>query len=141
VARHLVDANVLSEATKPEADARVVEWLRRNEADIAVDPIILGEVRFGILLLARGRRRSRLERWFDDGVARLQCIPWDAQTGLRWAELLADLRAAGRAMPVKDSLIAATALAHRLAVATLNRRDFEAAGVTIVDPTTDVGDR
>jgi predicted nucleic acid-binding protein len=136
VARHLVDANVLSEATKPEADPRVVEWLRRNEADIAVDPIILGEVRFGILL-AHGRRRSRLERWFDDGVARLHCIPWDGQTGLRWAQLLADLRAAGRAMPVKDSLIAATALAHRLTVATLNRRDFEAAGVTIVDPATD----
>ena len=139
MATHLVDANVLSEATKPSADPRVVEWLRRNEADIAVDPIILGEVRFGILVLARGRRRSRLEQWFDDGVARLHCIPWDAQTGLRWAQLLADLRAAGRAMPVKDSLIAATALAHDLAIATLNRRDFEAAGVAIVDPTTEPG--
>ncbi len=134
MARHLVDANVLSEAAKPDPDARVVEWLRHNEADIAVDPVIVGEIRFGILLLPRGRRRTRLEQWFDEGIRRLHCLAWDATTGLRWAELLATLRASGRAMPIKDSLIAATALTHDLTVATLNRRDFEAAMVTIVDP-------
>jgi hypothetical protein len=133
VARYLVDANVLSEATRPQPDDRVLDWLARNERDIAVDPVILGELRFGILLLARGRRRTRLERWFDEGVARLHCIAWDAPTGLRWAQLLADLRSKGRAMPVKDSLIAATALTHDLTIATLNRRDFEAAGATLVD--------
>jgi toxin FitB len=134
LAAYLVDANVLSEATKPDPDERVVEWLRSHELEIAVDPIILGEVRFGILLLPRGRRRSRLERWFEEGVRRLQCIPWEASTGLRWAELLAALRNSGRAMPIKDSLIAATALSHGLAIATLNRRDFDAAGVTVIDP-------
>lgn len=134
MAEYLVDANVLSEATKPDPDPRVVEWLRRHEPEIAVDPIILGEMRFGILLLPRGRRRSRLERWFEDGLRRLQCIPWEASTGLRWAELLATLRSSGRAMPIKDSLIAATALAHDLTLATLNRRDFEAAGLTLIDP-------
>ncbi len=139
MARYLVDANVLSEATKPGPDERVVEWLGRNEPELAVDPIILGEIRFGILLLPRGHRRSRLERWFEEGVQRLQCIPWEASTGLRWAELLATLRAQGRAMPVKDSLIAATALAHELAVVTLNRRDFDAAGVMVVDPILEPG--
>jgi hypothetical protein len=134
LAVYLVDANVLSEATKPDPDPWVVEWLRSNEPEIAVDPIILGEVRFGILLLPRGRRRSQLERWFEDGVRKLQCIPWEASTGLRWAELLAKLRSSGRAMPIKDSLIAATALARDLTIATLNRRDFEAAGVTLIDP-------
>lgn len=134
MATYLVDANVLSEAIKPDPNVRVVEWLQDYEPELAVDPIILGEVRFGILLLPRGRRRSRLERWFEEGVRRLQCIPWEASTGLRWAELLATLRASGRAMPIKDSLIAATALSHDLTIATLDRRDFEAAGVTVVDP-------
>ena len=134
MATYLVDANVLSEAIKPDPNVRVVEWLQDYEPELAVDPIILGEVRFGILLLPRGRRRSRLERWFEEGVRRLQCIPWEASTGLRWAELLATLRASGQAMPIKDSLIAATALSHDLTIATLNRRDFEAAGVTVVDP-------
>lgn len=132
--KYLVDANVLSEATKPAPHAGVVAWLRNNEREIAVDPIILGEVRFGILLLPKGRRRSRLERWFDDGVQRLQCMPFEAQTALRWAELLAALRTSGRAMPIRDSLIAATALAHDMTVVTRNRQDFEKAGVKIVDP-------
>ena len=132
--KYLVDANVLSEATKPQPDPRVVAWLRRHERALVVDPIILGELRFGILLLPRGQRRTRLERWFDDGVSRIRCLPWEAETGLRWAALLADLRKRGRAMPTKDSLIAATALVHHLAIATRNRADFEPAGLEIEDP-------
>lgn len=134
--RFLVDANVLSEPTKPAPQVGVVAWLRKNERDIAVDPIILGEIRFGILLLPQGKRRTRLERWFDTGIQHITCLPWEAATGLRWAELLATLRSSGRAMPIKDSLIAATALAHNLIVATHNRTDFEKAGIEIVDPFT-----
>jgi toxin FitB len=130
---YLVDANVLSEPTKSSPDPSVVEWLRHNEREIVVDPVILGEIRFGILLLPKGKRRTGLERWFDAGVQRVHCLAWEAETGLRWAELLAHLRAAGRAMPIKDSLIAATALVHGLVVATRNRTDFEKAGVKIVD--------
>jgi predicted nucleic acid-binding protein len=132
--RFLVDANVLSEATKPEPDPRVLAWLARHEREVAVDPIILGEIRFGIFLLPAGKRRARLERWFQDGVERIYCLAWEAATGLRWAQLLAELRVGGRSMPIKDSLIAATALVHGLAVVTRNRRDFEKAGVEIVDP-------
>ena len=95
---------------------------------------MLGEVRYGILLLPRGKRRTALERWFEQGVGRIQCLAFDAAVGLRWAQLLAELRRRGRPMSVKDSLIAASALAHDLAVATLNRRDFEPARVHLVDP-------
>jgi hypothetical protein len=132
--KYLVDANVLSEPTKKVPDSNVVDWLQDNEREIVVDPIILGEVRFGILLLRGGRRRASLERWFDAGVQRFRCLPWEAETGLKWAQLLASLRAAGRAMPIKDSLIAATALVHDLTVVTRNRVDFEKAGVSIIDP-------
>ena len=132
--KYLVDANVLTEPTRPAPRLAVTAWLRRHERTIAVDPVILGEIRHGILLLPGGRRRARLEQWFDEGVRKLQCLPWEAETGLRWAELLARLRASGRAMPVKDSLIAATALANRLTVATRNVVDFEKAGCPVIDP-------
>jgi toxin FitB len=130
----LVDANVLSEPTRPRPDPQVVDWLRRHEAAIRVDPVILGELRYGILLLPSGARRKRLLDWFDGGVRRIRCLDWDAEVGLRWAKLLADLRASGSAMPVKDSLIAATALHHGLAVATRNTRDFARAGIEVLDP-------
>jgi len=131
---YLVEANVLSEATKPDPDPAVVDWLRRNEAEIAIDPVILGELRFGILLLPEGNLRARLERWFDEGIQRIRCLPWEANTGLRWARLVAELRLSGRAMPLKDSLIAATALVHSLTLVTRDRRDFEQSGVSILDP-------
>ena len=132
--KYLVDANVLSEPTKPSPDPRVVDWLRAHEPEIAVDPVILGELRFGILILPKGKKRTGLERWFDAGAGRLHCLPWDADSGLKWAELLARLRKTGKSMPIKDSLIAATAIVHGLAVATRNRIDFAKADVHIVDP-------
>jgi hypothetical protein len=132
--KYLVDANVLSEPTRPQPDPAVTAWLRRHERALAVDPVILGEIRYGILLLPRGKRRTRLEQWFDDGVKRIRCVPWEAETGLRWAELLARLRASGRAMPVKESFIAATALANRMTVVTRNVTDFGKAGCPVIDP-------
>ncbi len=132
--RFLVDANVLSEPTKPSPDLNALRWLRLHERELVIDPVILGELHFGILLLAPGKRRRRLERWFASGIKRLRCLPWEPETGLRWAKLLASLRSSGQAMPLKDSLVAATALAHGLTIATRNRVDFEKAGVKIVDP-------
>lgn len=131
---YLVDANVLSEATKPRPMARVVEWLRNNEREIVVDPIILGEIRYGIHLMAPGARRRQLERWFARGVENIHCLPWQASTGLRWAKLLADLRAAGHSMPIKDSLIAATALSYGLTLVARNNHDFMRAGVKMINP-------
>jgi predicted nucleic acid-binding protein len=132
--KYLVDANVLSEPTRPHPHVGVVHWLRRNQKDVVVDPIILGEIKFGIERTARGRRRKALERWFAEGVQALACVPWDAATGLRWGRLLADLRAAGNSIPIKDSLIASTALVHDLIVVTRNTRDFERAGARVLDP-------
>lgn len=90
-----MDANVLSEATKPDPNPAVLAWLKQNEREIGVDPFILGEIRFGILLLPAGKGRQNLDRWFREGVAKVHCVAWETATGMRWAKLLADLRASG----------------------------------------------
>ena len=131
---YLVDVNVLCEPTKPKPSAKVVDWLRIHELDLVIDPIVLAEVRFGILVMSAGRRRRQLERWFDEVAAAMICVPWEAATGLRWAKLLADLRTAGDSMPIKDSMIAATALVHNLTLATRNEQDFKKAKVRVVNP-------
>lgn len=111
----------------------MLDWLRENEQDLAVNPIILGELEYGILLLPAGRRRTRLARWFEAGVQRIRVLNFDAVTASQWARLLARLSAKGTVMPIKDSLIAATALAHALTIATRNTADFRHAGVALED--------
>ena len=132
--KFLVDANVLSEPTKPAPDSRVVAWLRTHEAELAVNPIILGELEYGILLLPASRRRARLEQWFGSGVQRMRVLDFDTASAAAWARLLARLKKKGCAIPIKDSLIAATALAHGLTVATRNTDDFRNAGVPVENP-------
>jgi predicted nucleic acid-binding protein len=132
--KYLVDSNVLSEPTKPDPEPGVVDWLRRKEKQIAVSPIILGELEYGILLLPAGPKRRKLQAWFSEGVHRLTILDFDAATASAWARLLAGLKKNGQAMTVKDSLIAATALAHNLTVATRNVADFRHAGVRLENP-------
>jgi predicted nucleic acid-binding protein len=132
--KFLVDANVLSEATKAVPSEAAVDWLRRHEHVVAVNTVVLGELEFGILLLPSGRRRKRLESWFSNVVEILPVLEMERETARVWAALLARLRKKGRAMPLKDSLIAASALQHGLAVATRNSGDFAHCGVKLVDP-------
>lgn len=131
---YLVDANVLSEATRPHPSESVIHWLRQHESDLVVTPIVLGEIEYGIRLMPAGRKRTRLLQWFQEGVGRLRVLDLDANTATVWAMLLARLKQHGRAMPVKDSLIAASAIQHGLAIATRNQADFQNSGVTLVNP-------
>jgi len=132
--KYLVDVNVLSEATKPAPDPKVICWLRANEPELVVDPVVLGEIRLGILLMPKGKRRAGLQEWFDSRVLRLVCLPWEATTALRWADLLSKLRSRGLTIPLKDSMIAATALVHGLTVVTRNVGDFKRSGVPVLNP-------
>ncbi len=131
---YLVDANVLSEPTKPAPDAKVVEWLTINEGNLVVDSIILGELYIGILALPRGRKRTRIEQWFEEVVQAIDCLPWDAAISRRWAALVVDLKRKGETVPLLDGMIAATALQHYLTIATRNTRDFEKARVKTLNP-------
>jgi len=131
---YLVDANVLSEATKPAPDPRVIAWLRAHEGNVVLDAVVLGELYAGILRRPAGRKRAALERWFETVIAALDCLPWDGAVSRRWARLVVELTRRGRSLPLLDSMIAATALEHGLTVATRNVRDFEETGVRVVDP-------
>jgi predicted nucleic acid-binding protein len=132
--KFLVDANILSEPTKPSPHSSVLAWLREYEPELAVSPVVLGELEYGILILPPSRRRTRLEEWFRAGVSKIRVLDFDRAVAASWARLLARLKKKGRAMPIKDSLIAATADAHDLIVATRDVQDFRVAGATVENP-------
>ena len=131
--KYLVDANVLSEPTRPVPNEKVVKWLSAHEADLAVDSIILGELHIGVLL-PRGRKKVQLEQWFERVAQTINCIPWDAAVSRRWAPLVADMKRKGETLPLLDGMIAATALQHGLTMVTRNTRDFKKTGVGVLDP-------
>jgi predicted nucleic acid-binding protein len=101
---------------------------------LVVTPVILGEVEFGIVVLDDGHRKRHLEEWFHKVVRGIQGVDLDIKAASAWARLLADLKKNGHRMPVKDSLIAASALALNLTVATRNTADFAHTGVKLVNP-------
>ena len=132
--KYLADVNVLSEPTKPQPEARVVEWLLANQAEIVIDPVVLGEMWEGIIALPEGRRKQNLSAWFRQIPSGLVCLDWTRSTALVWAELRDEVRRRGFTVPVKDTMIAATAKLHNLTVATRNVDDFARCGVPVVNP-------
>ena len=131
---YLVDANVLSEPTRPSPDAKVVDWLSAHERTLCVDSVVLGELYLGVLSLPAGRRRTGLEQWFEALSRTIVCLPWDAAVSRQWAKLVVALKRKGTPVPLLDGMIAASALEHGLTVATRNMSDFKPTGVKVINP-------
>lgn len=132
--KYLADTNVLSETVKPSPSPRVARWWSQHDSQTVTNPIVLGELEFGILRLPAGRRRARLRDWFDAGVKAIPVLKIDGQTAQIWAEMLDKMERLGRKIPVKDSLIAASALQFGLTIATRNISHFSLVGVPVVNP-------
>jgi predicted nucleic acid-binding protein len=134
----LLDTNVVSEAMRKQPNARVLGWIAAQiEESLFISAITVGELRRGSLLLGDGKKRRALLRWIETCIKAEftgRILPVDSAVMERWADLEASTVQAGRRLPVMDSLIAATALAHGLTLATRNLPDFEAAGVRLLDP-------
>ena len=135
----LIDTNVLSEYSRPDGpDVRVRAWLETAPRELQyVSVINLAEIKKGIELLAEGRRRRELQNWLANELEDWfsgHILPTDRRVADCWAQLAVGGIKIGRPLPAIDSLIAATAIAHNLTIATRNIRDFEAAGVKVINP-------
>jgi len=134
----LLDTNVISEPTRRAPSAHVMEWLRSVPASACHASIItLGEIRRGILRLPAAARRRKLEKWmreeFQPAFAG-RILPLGEEEITAWAQMLAGMEKRGRSMPAIDSLIAATALARDLTIATRNTEDFAQSGARVFNP-------
>ena len=108
----LIDSNAYIAVAKRDADALAVI----NQAPrIAISVVVLGELLGGFRSGSRNEEnRSVLARFLNSH--RVELLPIDEPIAERYAQIMAQLRAAGRPIPTNDVWIAATALEHGFAV-------------------------
>ena len=134
----VLDTNVLSALMQQQPDARVVSWLDRQAAEsVWISTITLFEARYGLALLASGRRKKvlleRFEQFLEEDLEN-RVLAFDTQAATLAAQLAADRKARGRPVDMRDTLIAGIALARRATLATRNMRHFDDLSVPVVDP-------
>ncbi len=134
----LLDTNVLSALLQRAADPAVVAWLDGQPAEsVWTTSITVFEVRFGLELLADGRRRRRLADAFAKALAKDldgRVLPFDQAAAESAGEIAARQRRAGRPVEIRDVQIAGIAAARKAILATRNTRHFEGTGIKLVDP-------
>ena len=134
----LIDTNVISELWKLAPDPRVLAWIDAQAIEtLYLSAVTVAELRFGLTTMPIGKRRTiYLDRLERDVVPAFngRVLPFDLAASQAYADLMAQARAAGKAIGKADGYIAATAAARGLMVATRDTSPFEAAGLNIVNP-------
>jgi predicted nucleic acid-binding protein len=135
---YLLDTNVISELVKPRPDARVVDFVeKQNLADLFLSEVTLAEIRFGIAKLQDALKRERLDDFLADVRAQFRgrVLPVSEDVVYRW-RLLVDhgRQVLNHTFSQPDLFIAATAMEHGLVVVTRDTQDFEKAGAALINP-------
>lgn len=135
---YLLDTNVVSELRKiraGKADKNVASWADSvDAADLYLSAITVQELEIGVLLAERRdpAQGAVFRAWLNQHVLPVfadRILAVDTAVALRGARLhVPDPR------PVRDGLIAATALVHGMTVVTRNIADFEPTGVQTFNP-------
>lgn len=134
----ILDTNVISELRKirlGKADKYVEKWADSvNSSDLYLSVITVQELEIGILLIERKapNQGAVLRTWLINQVYPAfehRILPVNKAVAIISAKLhIPDPK------PVRDTLIAATALIHGMSVVTRNTKDFESSGVPLLNP-------
>lgn len=134
----LLDTNVWSVYSKPNADRVVLDWLGAHTGEFLLSTVVIAEIRSGIENPDAAHRRAALSRWLQDieMAYRDRIVPLDAQAAHEFGRLIARRKLLSQPTKLLDAALAAQALALDCPIATRNIRDFEWTGVKLIDPWT-----
>lgn len=91
---------------------------------VALAAITASELLHGVHRTDSAVRRGRREKFVETVLRVIPVLPFTLEVARVHSRLWADLQKRGEIIGAHDLLIAATALAHKMAVATLNQRHF-----------------
>ena len=119
---HLLDTSVYSQRLRRAPHAEVEKrWRKLGDGALAVSAICEGELVFGLELKNSERMWSEYRLYLKD---RLVFLPVDQNVVASYGRLKSHLWRTGQPCGELDLWIGATALSHRLILATLNARHF-----------------
>jgi predicted nucleic acid-binding protein len=135
--KYLLDTCFLSELVKPTPEQAVLSWMgERTETELFVSAMTIAEIGRGIERLAASRRQIELSTWLQQLIVGFEnrMLAFTVETAGVWAHMCANVEAKGKPIAAFDSIIAATALEHGLALVTRNVRDFTHAPLVLINP-------
>ena len=131
----LLDTNVVSELTRTAPDANVMAFMAEPH-DLWLSAVVVHELEFGLQLLPQGKRRDLLSAALSGIITDYhdRILPVDKE-GAEWAAFFrTQAHRNGQVLELGDALVAGTARAHELSVATRNVADFNGLDVDVINP-------
>ncbi len=121
-----------------EPDPKIAAWLDGfARQDVWITAISIFELRFGIELHAKGRRRSQLEH----GLAQIlnsgfrgRILNFDEKAANAAALISAEHRLIGHSKEIRDTFIAGIAISQNADLATRNVRHFRDVNIRVINP-------
>jgi len=135
----ILDTNVLSALMRQTPDKNVVVWLdKQPRTSIWTTSVTVLEVRFGLQIMAGGKRRSALMQAFAAVLDRIgdRVVSFDVAAAEQAADLMAFRQKKGRPGDLRDTMIAGIVLAQHATLATRNTAHFDDTSVPLIDPWT-----
>jgi predicted nucleic acid-binding protein len=137
----LLDTNVISEAMRPQPDARVLAWLdQQARSSLFICSTVWSELLTGVELMPHSKRKTALRESllaFRVHLIETTVLSFNEESATFYAKLVAQAQRKGIQISVGDAQIAAVALLHSLTVATRDTAPFLAAGAKIINPWAD----
>jgi toxin FitB len=133
----VLDTNVLSALMRQAPDAKVIAWLdQQPRTSVWTTSVSVLEIRFGLQIMAGGKRRSLLLEAFEALFEKMgrRIAAFDDAAAIEAADLMASRQRKGRPVELRDTMIAGIVVARHATLATRNVVHFEDLSVPVVNP-------